>query len=149
MNSVKFFVPGIPATGGSKRAFVNHKNGKMVVMDDCKRNKDWRAVVALAGKQAMEGNLPLTGALAVFMTFTLPRPKSHFGTGRNAHTLKPAFLGLGHTSKPDVLKLARAAEDALTGICWFDDSQTAYLCLSKIYGDTPGVFIEIGQEDEP
>jgi len=118
------------------------------VMDDCKRNKDWRAVVALAGKAAMEGNLPLTGSLAVWMTFILPRPKSHFGTGRNAHTLKPAFRDLGHTSKPDVLKLARSTEDALTGICWGDDSQTAYLCVSKIYGEQPGVWIEVSQEDE-
>ena len=148
MNSVKFFVPGIPATGGSKRAFVNHHTGKIAVMDDCKRNKDWRAVVALAGKAAMEGNLPLTGSLAVWMTFILPRPKSHFGTGRNAHTLKPAFRDLGHTSKPDVLKLARSTEDALTGICWGDDSQTAYLCVSKIYGEQPGVWIEVSQEDE-
>ena len=143
MSSVSFFVPGIPATGGSKRAFVNHHTGKVAVMDDCKRNKDWRAVVALKAHMAMVQQRMFTGPVAVFMNFTLPRPKSHYGTGRNAHTLKRTAEWAHHTTKPDVLKLARSTEDALTGICWADDSQTVRLSLSKEYGYEPGVFIEI------
>ena len=40
-----------------------------------------------------------------------------------------------HTTKPDALKLARSTEDALTGIVWADDAQTAVLEISKRYAD--------------
>jgi Holliday junction resolvase RusA-like endonuclease len=38
-------------------------------------------------------------------------------------------------TRPDVLKLARAAEDALTGIVWRDDSQIVHETLAKVYGE--------------
>jgi hypothetical protein len=43
---IRFFVPGIPAPGGSKKAFHHAKPGKIIVKDACKRNKPWRDTVA-------------------------------------------------------------------------------------------------------
>jgi hypothetical protein len=37
------------------------------------------------------------------------------------------------------LKLARAAEDALTGVLWLDDSQIVDERISKAYGDDVGL----------
>jgi Holliday junction resolvase RusA-like endonuclease len=47
------------------------------------------------------------------------------------------------TTRPDALKLARAAEDALTGIIWTDDAVTVDLTIKKRYGELPGVNITV------
>lgn len=128
----EFVVIGIAKPGGSKRGFVNPKNGRVIITEDSK-NRSWRQEVAQAGAVAMAGREPELGALAVTFTFVRPRPRGHFGTGRNAGVVKtgaPAFP----ITRPDVLKLARAAEDALTGIVWRDDSQIVDERLLKVWG---------------
>lgn len=138
---IDFFVPGLPAPGGSKRSFVHRVTGRVVTMDDCPRNKDWRAVVALAARQAYRGD-PLDVPLAVEMTFTLPRPRGHYGTGRNAARVKPSAPS-APAVRPDVLKLARSTEDALTGVIWKDDAATVALTVRKVYGERPGARIRV------
>lgn len=139
---VSFFCPGIPQPGGSKRAFAHKTTGRIVVTEDCRRSKEWRAVVALAAQAAMGGMPPLAGPLAVSITFTLSRPKGHYGTGRNARTVR-AGAPRYPTVKPDTTKLLRAAEDSLKGICWLDDAQIVRQHAGKEYGEAPGVWIEI------
>ena len=136
MNQIAFFVEGIPKPAGSKTAFAIKKGGvytgRTVVMDACKKTKSWQATVkAEAKKHAPE--TPVVGAVWVEFTFYMPRPKSHFGTGKNSKQLKPAAPFLP-TGKPDVLKLARAVEDAMTGIIYADDSQIVGEHISKFYG---------------
>ena len=46
------------------------------------------------------------------LLFRFPRPRSHFGTGRNAGQLKPSAPFYVRT-RPDLDKLARAVGDAL------------------------------------
>jgi Holliday junction resolvase RusA-like endonuclease len=60
----------------------------------------------------------------------MPRPRAHFG----ARGLRPAAPAWP-TVRPDVLKLARAVEDALTGLVWRDDSQIVVELLTKQYGE--------------
>ena len=48
-------------------------------------------------------------------------------------------------SKPDVLKLARGVEDALTKILWLDDAQIVYEVIQKFYGPQPGCFVTIAE----
>ena len=50
----------------------------------------------------------------------MQRPKSHFGTGRNAGKLKPSAPKYPAV-KPDVDKLSRAVHDALTIANVIDD----------------------------
>ena len=141
MNSIEFFVPGIPQPGGSKKGFYNRKAGRVVIVEDCKRNKEWRAVVALAARRAYHGE-PLTGPVRLNIYFYMPRPKSHYGTGKKSGELKltaPYF----HTNKPDRTKLQRSTEDAMTGIIWRDDTQVVDGVTSKIYDRTPGADIKI------
>ncbi len=139
--SVQFYVPGVPAPGGSKSAF-RLLNGRIVVTDSCKRNKPWREAVALAGRMAMNGRAPLAGELQVGATFGLRRPKSHFGTGKNVDVLK-ASAPLWPRERPDVLKLMRAAEDALTGVVWKDDAQIVIENIRKVYTEEPGLDLTI------
>jgi Holliday junction resolvase RusA-like endonuclease len=134
-----FFVPGIPAPGGSKKGFVNPKTKRVVIVDDCSRNKDWRASVALAGSQQFSE--PLQGPLSVEVVFYMPRPKGHF---RANGTRKPAAPEYP-TTKPDTTKLWRSTEDALTGIAWMDDSQVVEQYAIKLYGARPGARISIAE----
>lgn len=142
---IKFFVPGVPAPGGSKRGVVSPRTGRVLIFDACKRNGDWRSIVGLAGNKEMSRTCQgmLFGPLHVTMQFVVARPASHYGSGKNTRMLKPSAPEFP-TVKPDVLKLARSTEDALTGILWKDDSQTVELSLSKVYGDTPGCMITVG-----
>lgn len=136
--TINIFVQDTPKPGGSKRAFVvRTKTGgqRAIVTDDCKKNKEWRTSVREAAIRAMEGKPPFQGRPALLnITFIMPRPNGHYGSGRNADVLKPNAPKY-HISKPDCLKLARSTEDALTGIVWADDSANCVLKLSKIYSD--------------
>lgn len=150
MKPLEFFVPGIPAPGGSKKGFVNVHTGRVAIVDDAKRNKDWKAVVALAAERAMRTaciESPLTCPLDVSMIFYMPRPKGHYCTGKHAALVRPKFIGAVPDKKPDVLKLARSTEDAMKEIVWKDDCQTISLTLRKHYGVNPGCFISIRESE--
>lgn len=145
---ISFFVAGVPAPGGSKRAFVNRKSGKAIVVEDCKRNKPWREAVKYAALEASFG-IPCSTTCPIFLSivFVLPRPKSHYRTGSRADELRdnaPTY----HTGKPDATKLLRSTEDALTdaGI-WRDDSQVSCQQVGKVYGVLPGAYIEISDKE--
>lgn len=141
--AIVFQVPGNPAPQGSKRHV-----GQGVMIESSKFAKPWRAVVSLAASRACQDQggqrvrPPFNGPVGVQITFTLRRPKAHFGTGRNASALKPgAPMHCPH--KPDLDKLARTVLDALTGIIYLDDSQVAGLSLEKVYGDEPGAAVVV------
>jgi len=142
MKELDFFVPGIPQTAGSKRVFLNKKTGKPIVTDDCKRGKDWRATVQHFALAATINKTLLEGAIQCDMSFVLLRPKGHYGTGKRKRTLKPS-APMHPTKRPDRGKLARAVEDALTGVIWRDDAQVVCGDIVKRYGEQPGVHISI------
>jgi Holliday junction resolvase RusA-like endonuclease len=143
MASLVFFAPGIPATKGSTRSFVNKKTGAVATTADCKRLKDWHATVALAAQEA--GAKLVSGAVSIEVVFRLPRPKGHYGTGRNAGQLKDSAPHL-HTTKPDLDKLQRAIGDALKGIAYVEDSRVVEWKAYKRYAEREemtGAWIEV------
>lgn len=144
---VTFTVDGIAAPAGSKRGFVNRRTGGVIITDDSKRSKPWQARVAAAAGDAMDGPL-LAGPLELVLTFTFPRPKGHFGAGRNAAIVKPSAPALPIV-KPDVTKLIRAVEDALTGIVWRDDAQVVSQHAHKLYGEQASCAVEILSLEAP
>lgn len=151
VKEVSFTVIGKPQPAGSKRGFpIKRSNGTIgvAISDSNPKAKEWKSIVIDACQEAYKGPL-LRGHLAVYMTFYLPRPKGHFGSGRNAHLLRQASPQFP-TVKPDVLKLARGTEDALTGVLWGDDAQTVDLLLQKRYGEPARAVIKvICHEEEP
>ncbi len=133
---IKFTVYGVPQPAGSKRAFIiRRKDGSQHtnVTDANPKAASWKTLVADAARRAYSGPL-LRSMLTVGMTFYFPRPKAHYGTGRNAGRVK-TNAPIHKATKPDVLKLARGTEDALTGIVWADDAQTISLAAKKTYGE--------------
>jgi Holliday junction resolvase RusA-like endonuclease len=148
--TLAFDVIGAPQTAGSKTAFVNPKTGKAVVTESGDRaaKRTWRGDVRDAAWEAI-GALangepwPAIGPVAVSFTFRRARPKGHYGSGRNAGVLKP-HAPRWPTTAPDALKLARALEDALTGVAYVDDAQIVDETIRKRYGPA-GVSVEIAQ----
>lgn len=136
---IEFFVPGIPKPGGSKTAGFNRKTGKSFVRPACDKVKGWMQTVAYFAYNEYKGEL-LTGPIRLSMTFVMPRPKNHYGTGRNTGILKPT-APYWHAKTPDRTKLMRSTEDALTKIIWTDDSQVCAGPTNKIYGEKTGVAI--------
>lgn len=146
-------VHGAPAPQGSKR----HVGGG-VMIESSKKVKPWRQDVKAAAL-AVIGGLgtwqPLDGPLAVSMVFTV----RHKPSGKP--TWWPAGVRCGKTlmwrpaSTPDLSKLLRSTEDALTDAgAWKDDARVVeYRHLAKYYvGDgapdvltVPGCVIRIWQ----
>lgn len=139
---IRFTVFGTPQTAGSKRAFPIRRAGQKLgvrVTDDNPKSRDWKTTVSQVAAEHCRGGL-IDGALGVEFVFWLVRPKGHFGK-RGLLPSAPEFPAV----KPDVLKLARAVEDALTGVAWRDDALIVDEHLAKRYGERAGVDIVIRQ----
>lgn len=109
-------VYGRPAPQGSKR---HVGNGRMIEMS--KHVGNWRDDVRAAALSLQAGQT-LDGPLTVRMVFTIARPAA-------------AKKRLAPHTMPDLSKLARATEDALTSAgIWADDARVVeYTRLAKVY----------------
>lgn len=150
---------GVPA--GSKDTGVVYRggpNGAKVPVTDAKGSiktfvrdssgaagKNWRASVAAAGYRAMDGRALFDGPLYVELTLVRLRGPGHYGQGRNRDRLLPSAPAFPHV-KPDVIKLTRGTEDALTGVVWRDDSRNCCMHIEKVFaepGEPEGALIRI------
>lgn len=144
-DSLSFFVAGCPRPQGSKRAYI--RGGKPVLVESCERLKDWRSAISYHAGQVRPGT-PITGDVEAVLEFYLPRPRSHFGTGKNSGAVRlsaPQFPS-GHMSG-DIDKLTRCVLDGITGVLIADDSQVVRLSARKLFADgaAPGVKVSIGE----
>lgn len=139
---LRFFVDGRSQTAGSKRAVPIIKDGKRVatrVVEDGspdvrEAKRTWRQDLRTIAWDAMheQGWEREHGPVALELVFHRQRPAGHYGSGRNARVLKPSAPSWP-TGKPDLTKMTRAAEDALTGLVWGDDSQVVCGVQSKVW----------------
>lgn len=158
MAEIEFVVYGRPAPQGSKQAFAIYKGrkgakvftGRVAQVEMSKYVKPWRESVAAAAL-ALDILEPLEGPLVASMVFSIARPKSHYRTGRNAHLLRDS-APVAPACTPDLSKICRATEDALTGIVWKDDALVVrYEGFAKVYAgsdepdalDAPGAVIRV------
>lgn len=138
---LRFFANGLPKPQGSKTGFpITRKDGSRgVAMTESAGEplKLWRTQITKAAKDAItQTGIHYRGQpVALSITFYLPRPKSHYGTGRNAGLVKESAPTL-HTTKPDGDKLTRAVMDALTNAgAYTDDSWVVTANYWKSYAD--------------
>ncbi|WP_423488010.1 RusA family crossover junction endodeoxyribonuclease [Mycobacteroides sp. PCS013] len=126
--TIQFFVPGSPAPQGSKRHV-----GRGILIESSKAVGPWRERVALAAHAHAQG--PDDGPLCVDLEFVMPRPKT-----------APKTFTRFATKRPDIDKLARACLDAMTSVCYLDDSQIISLTARKRIAEpaeTPGVRVTL------
>lgn len=158
-------VHGTPGPQGSKKAVGvrRTKNGGTtpVMVESSKKVKPWRQDVTAAALQAIAdvpGWKPLDGPLVASVVFTM----------RQQPTSRPGWWPVGlpwsktllwrPATMPDLSKLLRATEDALTGPVWRDDARVVeYVRLAKYYvghpaadvlADGPGAVIRVWPLDE-
>ena len=126
-------VYGMPAPQGSKRHV-----GNGVMIESSRKVKPWRQDVVAAAIAC--GKMLPDGPARVSMIFTLPKPKSAPKTRRTYPD-----------RKPDLSKLVRSTEDALTtAAVWGDDARVVECSAAKRYPnegidalDRPGAVIRI------
>lgn len=136
MTVLSITVHGLPAPQGSKNV-----NRHGAVYESSKAVKPWRDSVTAAAREAMESAgtgsqdwAPILGPVGLEVYFHFPRPKSHFGTGRNEGQLKLS-APLRPAIAPDLSKLIRSTEDALTDAgVWRDDALVVAVFAGKFYG---------------
>ncbi|MEU2426971.1 RusA family crossover junction endodeoxyribonuclease [Streptomyces sp. NPDC007851] len=141
-------VHGIPGPQGSKKVQGKRRTrtGKLIpnLVESSAKVKPWRDAVHEAAQKAIAAKkgkfVKLDGPLEAVMHFTLPAPKQ-MPKDRVAHTVYP-----------DLSKLIRSTEDALTtaGV-WADDARViGYRTVTKTYPNLgghalaqPGVILHI------
>jgi len=131
VSALEFWVSGRPAPQGSKR---HVGNGRMLEMS--KYVAGWRAAVKAEATRQAAGWVPLDEPCWLRVGFYLARPKAPKFPDRPGVT-------------PDLSKLVRATEDALTGVAWSDDSRVVSTLAEKFWaGDLgPGAFIRVSTEE--
>jgi crossover junction endodeoxyribonuclease RusA len=128
-------IPGKPRTQGSMTLATNPRTGKEFVKYGDETVNHRNLVVHIAS-QAWRRQPPLECPVAVRIEAHFQRPKYHYGSGRNAGTLKE-WAPRWHTAAPDGDKIARLVHDALTiaGV-YKDDAQVSVHVVEKEYWDT-------------
>lgn len=132
---------GVPAPQGSKKFVGLAKSGRGIMVESSKKVRPWRQDVKSAALAVRDGAPTIDAPVRVRMVFTMPKPAS-----------APKRKRTYPCKVPDLSKLARSTEDALTdaGI-WKDDARVVeYSRLAKVYPgedpealDAPGVRIMI------
>lgn len=131
-----FKVYGDPKPKGSMKCVGARGKRKHVIVEDVD-DGGWRDLVtAMARKHVLE-QAAEHQPVYVEITFSLARPASHYGTGRNARLVKasaplwPTVAGTGDTDK-----LARLVLDALQDAAVLrNDAQAVAVLASKAYTD--------------
>lgn len=123
--ALRFEVIGTPQQRGSKIPVgkkgggIHLVNGRPILKDSNAKSRAWMDAVAFAAHEAW-GRQLLNEPLTIGCEFYFRRPKVHYRTGRNAHLLSDN-APVHHAKSPDIAKLMRCLEDALTGVVWTDD----------------------------
>ena len=130
---LEIVVLGVPGPQGSKSFKGMSKAGRAILAESSKKVAPWRDSVAWAAREAMAGRPPIDGPVRCQMVFVFPRPKSRKCTAL-------------HDRKPDLSKLIRSTEDALTtGGAWADDARVVeYVETGKVYAGATGLGINSG-----
>ena len=136
-----FTVPGMPQ--GKARPRVSLKNGKARAYTP-QKTRAYENQVQFSVLQVLpHGFEAITGPVRVDVRAWYRRPKSHYGTGRNAGVLKPQFENVWPGTVPDLDNVEKAICDSLNGLVWKDDAQVVDMRSRKFYEDELGPRVEV------
>ena len=129
-------VLGIPKAQARHKHFVR---GKFSGTYDPSGEKK-ETFASILQKNAPE--MPISTPIALELTFYMPRPKGHYGSGTKSACLKDSAPEW-HTSKPDLDNLCKFVQDSLNGVFYKDDSLIYSLIAQKVYSERPKTEIVI------
>lgn len=143
-------IQGEPVPAGSYRPVPIRKQGIDIgsrVINDNPNTKSWQSVVAWSWWEHVRRVMgqdwqPWGGVVRLHATFRFPRPLSHYGRGKFGDKVRSSAPAQKIT-KPDVSKLLRAIEDAMTGVVYRDDAQIVSATTEKQYGVAGGCVIAV------
>ena len=129
----------------AQKRHKHHVRGKFAQVYDpsAQAKEDYRIVL-----QQQAPAFPYSGALYVDIDCYFSRPKSHYGTGKNAAVLKADAPPFYHTKKPDGDNCVKFVFDALNGIFWKDDAMICSHKICKWFSEAPRTQIMIYSMDE-
>lgn len=139
--TLRMVVYGSPAPQGSKKFVGTAKSGRGIMVESSKKVRPWRQDVKAAAQLVLEHAQAIEGPVRVRMVFTVRKPAS-----------APKRRRTYADRMPDLSKLARSTEDALSDAgVWEDDARIIeYTRLAKVFPgedpealDRPGVRIVI------
>lgn len=136
MSRIAFNIYGNPKTLKRHRTF--RRGSALIQVDPSKSDKQDFLAKAMEYKPAQ----PIDSKIELTVLFFFQRPKNHYGTGKNAKTLKIDAPN-HYTSAPDADNLLKFVCDALNGVFWVDDRLIYSAKVIKAYSDTPRVCLEI------
>lgn len=131
---------GIPKGAQAKQAHsITSKSGKQFTT--LYTPKQTRNIVADIRLQSLENRPPepLDGPLAVTVTVILPIPNL-FSAKKRDKAIRGEVLPY---KKPDLDNVEKSLWDALQGIYYTNDSRICRKNIQKIYGEQPGMMVEI------
>lgn len=126
---LRVVVPGEPVAQGRPRAF---RLGAGVRMYDPPKSRSWKGMAQVHMREALDAagvTSPLfaDGPLELHVLAVFTCPRSHWRKREPLQRQPKA-------SRPDGENIAKAVQDAGTGILWLDDAQVARLVVEKIIG---------------
>jgi len=136
MTPIEIRITGHPVPQGRPKAvsFAGHAR-----IYKPAKSRRWEEDARQVARQVMGIRKPLTGCLAIELQNHIVPPRSW-----PAWKIEAALTGrIRPTGKPDRSNLLKAAEDALNGVVWIDDSQIIWLQASKLYSEQPVVVLKV------
>ena len=136
---IEFIIKGKP------KALKRHRStrtGRMYDPSAKDKKQIWLQIAKFKPKT------PLAGDIMIKLIFTMPRPKSHYRTGKFKHILKDGYEHIiNHAFTPDLDNLVKLICDTIQGkdrmIC--DDSQICMLFAEKKYAEIPRTEVTISE----
>ena len=133
--AIMFRVFGVAASKGSMKVIRGR------ITDSNRSVAGWQQLVAEAANHALAAvpsseRAVLARGVRLTVAFYLPRPKKYARPG----------ISVAHMVAPDLSKLIRAVEDALTGVVYRDDAQIVELLATKQYAaitDLPHIDVRV------
>lgn len=132
-------VDGTPRPQGSKTAGVNQGTGRVFMREASPGLKVWRDLVRVEAQVAALRVCwrPVSGPVCCEYGFVFGLPKRP--GGRRADD--------PHCQDPDIDKLVRAVNDAVSGVLFVDDNQVCGVVAWKRWGVSPGLVLTVAPLD--
>jgi Holliday junction resolvase RusA-like endonuclease len=129
---ITFEILGNPKAQQRHRTYTKGKDGRPLPFA---RNVDPSATDKddlLAQIMQHRPEVPWAGPVSLTVYWFLPRPRSHYHTGKHAGELRPD-APVHCATKPDIDNLEKLLTDAMNGVFYQDDAQIVRVIKDKLY----------------